>query len=228
MLMCFTAWGTICLAGFWLAPTLLKCIFLCGLPDDKPLAREQIMFKIFSLLQVNFVPKIGTFQGTPPTTCLIWSRRLYIYFLLRETAFIRLYGRTERLHGLFKLSVATGQSRLLRYVNIRSVLWISNWFLARNILKSAQNFQNNARPPLPCSTLRRYPLAFLLKAFTAAYPEKWCLRQQTEPLLAELCFHLSRQAVIPPGPSLRSTILCLCCPNYQWQCLESTAVMRGW
>lgn len=71
MLMCFTAWGTICLAGFWLAPTLLKCIFLCGLPDDKPLAREQIMFKIFSLLQVNFVPKIGTFQGTPPTTCLI-------------------------------------------------------------------------------------------------------------------------------------------------------------
>lgn len=167
MLMCFTAWGTICLAGFWLAPTLLKCIFLCGLPDDKPLAREQIMFKIFSLLQVNFVPKIGTFQGTAPTTCLIWSRRLYIYFPLRETAFIKLYGRTERLHCLFKLSVATGQSRLLRYVNFRSVLWISNWFLACNVLKSAQN---NARPPWPYNTLRRYPLAFPFTSIEVSRP----------------------------------------------------------
>lgn len=66
MLMCFTARGTICLAGFWLALTLLKCIFYVGCLDDKPLASEQIMFKIFSLLQVNFVPKIGTFQGTFP------------------------------------------------------------------------------------------------------------------------------------------------------------------
>lgn len=40
-----------CLLGRFLARLdIIEIIFLCGLPDDKPLASEQILFKIFRLL----------------------------------------------------------------------------------------------------------------------------------------------------------------------------------
>ncbi len=83
----FHCTGNYLLGRFLACSDIIEMHFLCGLPDDKPLASEQIMFKIFSLLQVNFVPKIGTFQGTPPpppSTCLIWSREMSVHLFSFE------------------------------------------------------------------------------------------------------------------------------------------------